>query len=129
MLNIPQEIGAYWAQNPGLPKLWLEYIPLDQVTANGLPFAQMEMTGFARKMLNCDACIDTYRVRINCFHLTAPQAFAIGQQALSYLSRWNHPDIHNSQSKPEDFATPVEAGKRIVWLFSFSCTFSLMETL
>ena len=128
MINIPATIAEFWAQNASLPKIWLEYVPLDQVVSDGLPFAQMEMTGFSRKYLTSGSCIDTYRTRFNCFHRTAPEAFEVGQRALTYLSRWDHPDIHNSQSQPEDFATPVEAGKRIVWVFSFSCEFRLMES-
>lgn len=127
MINIPKEIATFWALNPALPKLWLEYVPLDQVTANGLPFAQVEMSGFSREPLNCGTCIDTYRVRIHCFQATAPEAFELGQKALTYMANWRHADIQTNESKPEDFATPVEAGKRIVWVFTFSCEFRLME--
>ena len=128
MINIPQLIGAYWANDKTLPKLWLEYVPLDQVVADGLPFAQMEIAAFAREQLNCGMAIDTYRIRVNCFHKSAPEAFTLGQQALAHIGQWKHPDIHTGKSRPEDFATPVEAGKRIVWVFGFSSEFKLMES-
>lgn len=118
MKNIVDYIQEYWKGNPGLPTLWTGFIPESAIAEHGFPMALVQIAGYGRDYTNSPMKLDMFRLRFIIFSEDAGQAYDLGQDMVQYLDQMDDEYIFNSQGKPEDFATPAEAGEKIVWRFS-----------
>lgn len=127
MINLPALIKSHWDTNPALPPLYIQYVPQSVVDDGGFPLAQFEFTGFGRRQTNSPLTLDIFKTRFAIFHENCFSAFDLGQKALDHMYTFDNQAIYNTTIAPEEFATPVEAGKKIVWAFKFTIDFKLSD--